>query len=205
MSEEGAGPTDRGPGRPVGSKASERQAAAGRANLKKAHAARSARKQARKQAPPEKPRWKQLEDGDITVADLTDKELRKRACSNNDGSWEGRRRQLPTRVISRMEAEETRRWRATMRTLVRPAMKAMRTRIDDDDNPAQQFAAARMAIEYGIGKVPDVVHVGAETEFDRMTQTAFVIRRGADLAKELEQGAQVGSDEDIVDAEIVEA
>jgi hypothetical protein len=207
MSDEGVDPKRREPGRPRGTKVSDAQRAAGKANLTKAHEARRARKEARKAAPKQKPRWKQLEDGDIHVADLTTKELSRRSCANNDGSWEGARHQLPKRLTDAMAGEEVRRWRKTMRSLVRPALKAINTRIEDDDNPAQQFAAAKMAIEYGLGKVPEVVHHGLETEFDRMSQSAFIIRRGPDLAAELEahqEPKEEGTSDDIVEAELVE-
>lgn len=166
-------------GRPKGIPASEAQKATNVQARKKAAAARAARKAAR-QAELEKPRWKKLEDGDISVKDLTDEECIKGQVANNDGSWEGRRHQLPLRVVSRMEAESIRRARNDLLELVPAARDAIEARLDDDDAPAQQLAAARMVYEYRIGKVPDVVHIGAETEYDRLSQSAFVIMRGAE-------------------------
>lgn len=144
----------------------------------------------------EKPRWKQLEDGDILVADLTMDELIKGACANNDGTWEGKRHQLPTRLLQRMETERRRRIRRDFDKLAPAALEAFEDLIDDADNPAQRLAASKMVIEHQIGKVPDVVHVSVETEWERMGQTAFQIVRG--------EAAVVDEDEDIVDAEIVE-
>lgn len=187
---------DRGQGRPRGSPASAAQKSthkiAQAASVKK----RKERKQKR-QAELEKPRWKQLEDGDITVRDLTDKELIERACANNDGTWEGRRHQLPIRLINRMEAESVRRARNGLDRLTKPALRALRTRVEDDDNPAQQLAAAKLILEYKIGKVPEVVHIGVENDWDRLRQGAFRIERGEDAVT-------VPDDEDIVEGEIVE-
>lgn len=191
--------TKRPVGRPKGSKNTPAQTAASKANIKKANAARAEAKAKRKAGKAvEKPRWKQLEDGDITVRDLSQKELIKKACANNDGSWEGRRHQLPLRIVRRMEAEFIRRARDDMWVLKPAAKRALKARLDDDDNPAQQLAAAKMVYEYIVGKVPDVVHVSADTEYDRLQSTGFVILRGT------ENVSVDDSDDDIVDAEVVE-
>lgn len=194
-----AGHTRRGPGRPPGIKNTEAQNEAAKANLAKAHRASKERGAARRASKKlEKPRWKKLEDGDISVRDLTDKELVRRECANNDGTWEGRRHQLPPRLISRMDAESVRRARNGIDRLTKPALRALRTRLEDDEAPAQQLAAAKMVLEYKVGKVPEVIHVGAETEYDRLQQTGFVIMRG------IENVSVETDDDDIVDAEVVE-
>lgn len=180
------------PGRPKGTKASEKQKAAGKANMAKAHAARAAQKAERdalKEDPDYKPRWQQLVDGDISVADLTLKELQKHACANDDGTWVGKRHALPARIVSSMDAERIRRERYRMSRLTTKAFKALDSRLEDDDAPAQQLTAALRVIEYSIGKVPEVVHIGAETAYDRLQQSAFIVQRGNDLASELEQMA----------------
>lgn len=192
----------RGRGRPPGGTVSEAQRAASRQNVKRAQEARRKRKEAedakRASGEIEKPRWKQLEDGELSVRDLTAKELRRKACANNDGTWEGKRRKLPQRIINNMEAESFRRARQALDALTGPAMKAIRERIEDSEAPAQQFAAARMVIEYKLGKVPEQVHHTGDNAFTQMTQSAFVVLRG--------EANVVDSDaaEDIVEAELVE-
>lgn len=192
----------RRPGRPRGSKASEKQKEASRANVKKAAAAKREKKAARdlmRKEPGYKPRWKQVEDGDLDVSQLTTKELTKRAVANDDGSWDGARHPLSSRVVSRMVAEKIKRDRQAIDRLTKKGIRALETRLDDDDAPAQQLAAALRVIEYSIGKVPEVVHIGGETEFDRMKQSAFIVMRG-------EENVRVDSDDqqDIVEGEIVE-
>lgn len=184
-------------GRPKGSKASEKQREASKANARKTNAARKEKGIARRAAEAdEKPRWKKLEDGDISVGDLTMDELINGYCANNDGSNEGRRHQLSTRIIQRMETERRRRIRRGIDKLAQPALDALEDILNDDDARAQQFAASRMVLEYQVGKVPDIVHVGAETEWDRMGTTAYVT---IDRSR-----AGLEEDDDIVDAELVE-
>lgn len=191
-----AGKAKRKPGRPKGIPASPAQKEAGKRNVKKAAAAKKEKALARREAA-EKPRWKQLEDGDISVRDLTDEELVRGEVANNDGSWDGRRRALNPRIIGRMNTEYKRRIRHGLEKLGMLALETIEDILDDDEARAQQLAAAKMVIEYNVGKVPDVVHVGAETEFDRLSQTAFVILRGEDNVK-VEDGDDDG---DAVDVE----
>lgn len=195
-------------GRKPGQPSSEAQKAA---NAKaRAAAAESRRKQkaerdAMKEVEGYKPRWQQLVDGDISVADLTLKELQKRAVSNDDGTWTGRRHALPARIISQMEAERIKRERYKMARLTSKAYKALDSRLEDDDAPAQQLTAALRVIEYAIGKVPEVVHVGAETAYDRLQQSAFIVQRGGGLKEELEQMASEAIDNtghDVVPGEL---
>ena len=185
-------------GRPKGTPASKAQAEAGKANIKKAHAARKERALARK-ALAEKPRWKKLEDGDIGVGDLTMDELIEGTTANNDGTWEGKRHRFNTRWLGRMETERRRRIKRGIEKLAPMALEALEDILGDDDARPQQMAAVKMVVEYEIGKVPDVVHVGAETEYDRLQQTAFRIVRGADAVtvEELPSG-------DTVPGEVVE-
>lgn len=198
------------PGRPKGSKASEAQKAAGKANLKKAQESKRAaaeRRALEREDPDYKPRWKQLEDGDIDVSDLTSKELLYRACANNDGTWDGKRHALPARIIGRMEAESVKRARRGIEKLTGLAIKGIRARLEDDEAPAQQLAAAKMVLEYKIGKVPEVVHIGAETAYDRLQQSAFIIQRGGDLSTELEgmaEGAMDNTGHDVVPGQLEE-
>lgn len=167
------------PGRKKGSKATAKQAAAGKENIKKAHAARKKRKQDREATGVlEKPRWKQLEDGDISLKDLSLKELVRGECANNDGSWEGRRHRFSPKMQQKMYTEFKRQFRRDFDNLAPLAIDAIEDILQDTDNPAQRWAAAKTMVEYQMGKVPDVVHVGQETEFERLSQTGFVILRG---------------------------
>lgn len=201
MSEGTGSRTRRGGGRPAGTPASDKQKAAGKANIRKAHQARKDRKKARDVE--EKPRWKKLEDGDITIDDLTLEELVKGQVANNDGSWEGRRHDLGVRMKQKMYTAFRRRFRQDFDNLAPLALDAFEDILLDDENPAQRWAATKTMIEYQQGKVPEVVHVGPESEFDRLAQGgAFVVRRGADLAKELE--AHQEPQDDVIDVEVIE-
>lgn len=185
-------PKSGGRGRKAGKPVSDAQRKANEKARKAAQESKRKSKEARalmREEPGYKPRWQQLVDGDISVADLTLKELQKHACANDDGTWVGRRHSLPSRIVSAMDAERIRRERYRMSRLTTKAFKALDSRLEDDESPAQQLTAALRVIEYSIGKVPEVVHIGAETAYDRLQQSAFIVQRGNDLASELEQMA----------------
>lgn len=189
-------PARRGRGRPKGTPASEKQKATSVGARKRA--AEEKRKRKAERAELEKPRWKQLEDGDITLKDLTDEELIRGECANNDGTWEGRRHKFEPRLINRMRTEYKRRFSKGIEMLGPLVLETMEDILYDDEARAQQVAVVKMVTEYTIGKVPDVVHVGGETEYDRLQQSAFVVLRGADNVVDEDDDA------DIHDAEIVE-
>ena len=187
----------RKPGRPKGTPASDKQKAASKENVKKALEARAkakAERDALREDPDYKPRWQMLEDGDIDVTDLTLKECMRGQCANNDGSWDGKRHTLPPRIKTQMEHEWKRRLRAKFDRLAPKALKAFEDLIEDEDNPAQRWAATKFALEYQFGKVPEVVHLGVESGYDRLQQSAFIVQRGGDLRSELEEMAESAID-----------
>lgn len=192
--------TKRGRGRPKGTPASETQRAASKTNVKKAHKAIAERK-AKRQQVEEKPRWKKLEDGDINMRDLTLDELVKGEVANNDGSWEGRRHTFDVRWQQRLNAEYKRRIRNGIDKLAPLALEALEELLEDGDAPAQRAAMVKMVLEYQVGKVPDVVHVGVENEFDKLQQTAFRIVRGTGA---ITGGEDTTPEQDIHEAELVE-
>jgi hypothetical protein len=153
--------------------------AEGRQAAKKA---REARKAAR-EAEMEKPRWKQLEDGDITLKDLTLQELVRKQCANNDGSWEGRRHAFSPRWQNRMYNEFRKRFRQDFDELAPLALEAFEDILTDEDNPAQRWAAVKTVVEYEMGKPVETVHVGPETEWDRLQATGFHVMRGVDAVE----------------------
>lgn len=171
--------------------ATAKQKAAASKNSKKANAARAERAAERKAAriaarangAVVKPRWQQLEDGDITVKDLTMDELIKGEVTNADGTREGKRHPFDVKWLNKMNNERVLRIRKGIAVLAQPALDAIEEMINDADNPSQRAAMSKMVIEYEIGKVPEVIHVGQETEWDRMTQGAYVIQRGVDAVQ----------------------
>lgn len=174
----------RGRGRPKGSKASELQKSKldeGRAKAIATTKARKARRrQQRADGVMEKPRWQKLRDGELTVKDLTDDELIKREVANDDLTWYGRRGPVSERHLNAMEAERIRRLKRKVFKLGDKAADALEELLDDHDSPAVRLAATKFVLEHNIGKVPDVVHVGVETAWDRLGQTGFVVARGSD-------------------------
>lgn len=175
----------RGRGRPKGTPASAAQKATVKQAQKVSAAKRAERKKAREAAAAEaraleqkvKPRWEQLEDGDISVTDLTLDELTKKVCANNDGSWDGRRHHFNARMIQRMESERLRRLKNLLSEHTSDAIDAIGEIINDSEHN-QRLAASKLAIEYDLGKPVEVIHVGQETEWDRLSQAGFVILRG---------------------------
>lgn len=159
--------------------ATEKQKAALGSGTKKAAAERTKRaKERRELAVVEKPRWQKLEDGELSLSELTDEELIRGECANNDGTWEGRRHALSPRLVGRMKTEYKRRFSQGLEKLGPLVLEAFEDILNDDEARAQQAMVGKLVTEYTIGKVPDVVHVGQETEWDRLNQTGFVILRG---------------------------
>lgn len=165
----------RKPGRPKGSRASEKQKATAPQARAKAAQAKKERAAARAL---EVPRWKQLEQGDITVKDLTDQELIRGECANNDGTWEGKRHRLAPAMVNKMRTEYKRRFQQGMEELGPLVLETMEDILNDDEARPQQVAIVKMVTEYTVGKVPDVVHVGPENEWDRLQSSGFRIERG---------------------------
>lgn len=101
-------------------------------------------------------------------------------------------------MIGRMRTEYKRRFAQGIEKLGPLVLDAFEDILDDNEARAQQVAVGKLVTEYTIGKVPEVLHVGVETEWDRMGQTAFVSVDRAALTLE------AVDHEDIVDAEIIE-
>lgn len=204
-------PKKRGRGRPKGTPASAAQKATVVGAQEASRKARAERKAAREAEAerlralelPVKPRWRQLEDGDIRVSDLTLDELARLEISNSDGSWEGQRHPLSSRVISSMQTELAKRIKRGIHGIAPAALEALEEMVDDNENPAQRLKAVQMVLDHTVGKPADIVHIGVENEWDRMTQTAFVIQRGTDAVTDGVEPPATESDQQTVAGEVV--
>lgn len=159
-------------GKPVTDKQREALKQGTKVAVAKRKAAKEKRKQEREAGIP--PRWQQVEDGTITVAELSDLELARLTTANNDGTWDGRRHTFSSRVQNRMAGELARRIKRNINAIAPAAVDALEAMVDDDTSP-HHFRATQFVIEHVVGKVPDVVHVGPETEWDRLQSQAFVV------------------------------
>lgn len=123
-------------------------------------------------------RLQQLLSGELTIADLDSKELRRGRLHDGNGSYQGKPLKLPARISDQMHAEFMRR---TIRMLNKYGMKAAKLLVESMDDPEVdpriQHDARKYILERFIGKVPDVVHVGPENEFDRLQQGAVIFNR----------------------------
>lgn len=157
--------------RPQGSPASASQRAAGRANLAKGRAKRAQEYDRRKAAQGTEgyqthdERWASLISGQLTVKDLSDKELQRRNVADSEGVFAGpgRVRSVPSHLLSAMDAEYARRIRDTMRRRVTRAEKVLFDLMEDPEvAPAVRAKIAADYVERLVGKTPDVVHLKSD-------------------------------------------
>lgn len=157
----------------------------------KGHATRRKRGEQRRAKAKElgKTRRQMFMDGEIDLRDLSIDELASGKIANHDGSFEGRQPMLPPRMLAQLEGERVRRIKA----IVKKAGPAIAEEIVDlalnAESEQVRLNAGKHILEHNIGKVPEVVHVGNETAWDKLQQIGFVIARD--------------EDEDIWDAEVV--
>lgn len=120
-----------------------------------------------------KSRRAQFMDGDLTVRDLSYEELSIGKIANHDGTFEGRQPRMPDRFLAQLEGERIRRIKQILKDAGPEAAEAAVGLMTMADSDNVRLAAAKYVMEHNIGKVPDVVHVGAETGWDRLQQTGF--------------------------------
>ena len=123
-------------------------------------------------------RMNQLINGELSVRDLDDEEIRRGRVHDGNGSFKGRPPRMPGRIHDAMYAENVRR---TNRVFHKHGMKAAKRVVklmNEFEADGTQLRAALAVVDRVVGKVPDVVHVGAETEFDRLQQGVFEFDRG---------------------------
>lgn len=130
-------------------------------------------------------RLQQLIDGELTVKDLDDIEIRRGRVHNGQGSFEGRPPRMPARIQDLMYQENIRRTQRVFAQYAMPAAKRMVKMMNEEDADSTQLRAAMAIVERHVGKVPDVIHVGQETEFDRLQQGVFEFDR-AELTEDEE-------------------
>jgi hypothetical protein len=147
----------------------QRKAAA--ANLARGHEAREKRRQEREANPKDTrgQRWAKLLDGSLTVRDLDDEEIAKMTVRAADGTFVGRRPQLPSHLAQQMRAESVRRANDMLRTAGPKAVKRLLEIAEDPDTKdTDAIRALALVMERALGKVPDKVIVEG---VDRWGQT----------------------------------
>jgi hypothetical protein len=122
-------------------------------------------------------RLRQLIDGELTVRDLDDEEIRRGRCHDGHGSFVGRPPAMPARIQDLMYQENIRRTNRVFAQHASKAAKRMVAIMTEEGADPTQLRAAMAIVERHIGKVPDVVHVGPESEFDRLQQGVFEFDR----------------------------
>lgn len=166
--------------RQKGSKNTPEQNAALAAGRAKRDANTATRRAAKKAGAPmtAKLRTVKLIAGELKVRDLDLEELEKGRCHDGNGSFQGKPPSLPSRTLEQMHAEYIRR---VARRLTFSGNKAATRLLEMMDDPEMegsvQYRAVMAVLERSLGKVPDVVHVAAENEWDRLQQGVFEFDR----------------------------
>lgn len=134
--------------------------ATGRGKVKNPNDKRlKANRPAPKTPPKPKTRHQMLIDGDITVDDLDDEELRKGRCRNRNGDFGGRPPSvLPAALVTTMQVELRRRINTKFAELADEALEALHDVFRNKNNAAvARVSAANSVLERVVGKVPDKV------------------------------------------------
>ena len=124
-----------------------------------ADGAKRGRGRPRKNPPLPKTRYQMLIDGDITIEDLDDEELRRGVCRNRSGNFSGRPpKTLPAKLVKAMQVEFRRRVEREFQEIAVDARNALhQILMDKRAQPQARVNAAALILERSVGKVPDKV------------------------------------------------
>ena len=126
--------------------------------------------------PDEKSRWNKLLDGEITVADLDDEELKKMKIRNRMGEFGGRPpKQIPLWVHEEMRKEWLRRGQDAMDLALPKAVDAL-ANICTTGADRDRLTAAQFLVERILGKMPEKVdlHTHSTDPWEDVLQDAIV-------------------------------
>lgn len=130
-----------------------------------------------KKEPKYKSRWQQLMDGDLTVEELDDEEIKKGRCKDRDGQFRGRPpKEFPRALHDALHNEFMRRTEASFKPLVELATQAL-VEITQNRRAAApaRVQAANILLERGAGKVTDKVMAEVITKkFEENIEGLFV-------------------------------
>lgn len=109
----------------------------------------------------DKSRWQRLLDGDITVQDLDDDELREMRTKSRLGDFTGRPPgALPAKIAHAMRAEWLARAQAGLETALPTAVAALAEIAGNPRVPVKdRITAANLVVERGLGKVAEKVEL----------------------------------------------
>lgn len=170
-------------------RATDKQKAAGAQNLAKGRQKKAkAREEAKtKGKPTATERWAQLVDGQLTVAELDDEELRRMKVRSLDGTFNGPRpSRMPSHLAQAFHQEAIKRANDKLRTAAPEAVQALLDiGRDPDVKESDRVRALMYVVDRSLGKTPETVRIEGQSKFDRMLSEALDLDR--DLADDAGQ------------------
>ena len=118
-----------------------------------------------------------LLDGDITVHDLDDEELKRFRGRDIDGEFKGRIRPLPVKIHAAIRQALLNKMQANIEGFLPRAAAILEDIAEGSEQDSARVKAIDLLLQRGAGKVPDVVRVGAEDPWDVIL--GDIVRDGA--------------------------
>jgi hypothetical protein len=150
--------------------------AAGRAARAKKQAEQKKRKE---ELGPEatKSRHQMLLEGELSVDDLDEEELKHFRGRDIDGEFKGRIRPIPAKLAGQIRQRLLNKMQANIEGFLPRAVAILEDIAESSDQDSARVKAVDLLLQRGAGKVPDVVRVGAEDPWDIIL--GDVLRDGA--------------------------
>lgn len=138
-----------------------------KAALDKGRATRNAKLAERKKGPrATKSRHQMLLDGELTVEQLDEDELKRFRGRDVDGEFKGRTRPLPARLHSQIRQRLLNIMQQNIEGFLPRAVAILEDIAEGSEQDNARVKAVDLLLQRGAGKVPDVVRVGAEDPWD---------------------------------------
>lgn len=155
-------------------KMSPEQRAAGERNMSAGRKSRAKRLAENADHDRAKVRWQKLLDGQLTVKDLDDDELKRMQVRGAGGMFSSKPRALPSHLAAAMRSEWLARGQAKLERGYHDAIQIM---LDIANNPdvkdSDRIKAANIVIERTAGKAVEHVHVKSDDPWGKMMADAL--------------------------------
>lgn len=120
----------------------------------------------RKKDPNKKSRHQMLLDGELTVAELDEDELRKFRGRDIDDEFKGRTAPLPARIHNQIRQRLLKIMQDGFESFLPRAQAILEDIAEAGESESARVKAIDILLQRGAGKVPDIVRVGAEDPWD---------------------------------------
>jgi hypothetical protein len=118
-----------------------------------------------------------LLDGELTVADLDEEELKRFRGRDVDGEFKGQIKPIPVKLNAQIRQRLLGMMQASIEGFLPRAVSILEDIAEGSEQDSARVKAIDLILQRGAGKVPDVVRVGTEDPWDAIL--GDVLRDGA--------------------------